>query len=287
MFPVAIDQGVGEERVAILGHPIDQSVPRVVIHRERGRIGSQSGGLNRLVVFLVGRLRDTTLVKDHLLIWETGLFGLLAKRKRRACNNPPDSISQTDGGGIGALDAGTEEQLGSVLELVLNGLDLTVPGDRRVLLDFTGGGNHFADELIVRLVLIQAVPYPSVEGKVSALVGSLGSLVSEQGGPFVGKEVRIFGAVEQLIDQFVSLGRVLVGKEGLGRLDRWQTARDIEGDPANESGVRADLGRRHAHRFKLCEDMFVGVVEGGGKSSTGAPRARLPGKRSPCSENGS
>ena len=60
-----------------------------------------------------------------------------------------------------------------------------------------------------------------MEGKVSA-VGSLVLLFREQGGPFVGKEVRIFGAVKQLIDQFVPLGRVLVGKEGLGRLDRWQ-----------------------------------------------------------------
>ena len=38
----------------------------VVIHRELGESAPQSGGLNRLVVFLVGRLRDTTLVKDHL-----------------------------------------------------------------------------------------------------------------------------------------------------------------------------------------------------------------------------
>ena len=279
MLPIAIDQGVGEERIAILGHPIDQSVPRVVIHRELGRIGSQSGGLDRLVVFLVGRLRDTTLVKDHLLIGKTSLFpAYLRKESGELVIILLTPFLKRMVVALSALNAGTEEQLGNVLELVLNGLDLTVPGDRGVLLDFTGGGNHFADELIVRLVLIQTVPYPSVEGKVSALIGGLGSLISEQGGPFVGKKVRILGAVEQLIDQFFPLFRILVGKECLGRLDRWQTTRDIEGDPANESGVRADLGRRHAHRFELCEDMFVDVIRRWGKSSTGAPRGTIARK---------
>ena len=119
------------------------------------------------------------------------------------------------------MDTGTEKQLGNAFELVLYCLDYGTrqPG---VLIDFTRGGNHFADELIVRLVLIQTVPYPSVKGKVSTLIGGLGSLISEQGGPFVGKKVRILGAVEQLIDQFFLLFRILVGKECLGRLDRWR-----------------------------------------------------------------
>ena len=44
-----------------------------------------------------------------------------------------------------------------------------------------------------------------MKGKVSTLIGGLGSLIPEQGGPFVGKKVRILGAVEQLIDQFFPL----------------------------------------------------------------------------------
>ena len=58
---------------------------------------------------------------------------------------------------LSALDAGTEKQLGNVLELILHGLDLTVPGDRRMLLHFARCGDHFPNELIIGLVLIQAV----------------------------------------------------------------------------------------------------------------------------------
>ena len=58
------------------------------------------------------------------------------------------------------LHAGAEEELGDVLHLLLHLFDLTIPGNGRILIKITGGGDDFAHELIVRFVVGDAVANP-------------------------------------------------------------------------------------------------------------------------------
>ncbi len=72
-----------------------------------------------------------------------------------------------------ALEPQAEEELRGVFELLLRLLHLAIPGDRRILVDLAGGGEDLADELVVRLVRVQAVADPGVEGEVAGRVARL------------------------------------------------------------------------------------------------------------------
>ena len=89
-----------------------------------------------MVVFLVGGLGLAALVEDHVLVRETALLAPdLGEEGGQLVVVFLAPLLKGMMVALGALDARTEEQLGHVLELVLNRLDLTVPSDRRMLLD--------------------------------------------------------------------------------------------------------------------------------------------------------
>ena len=85
----------------------------------------------------------------------------------------------------------------------------------------------------------------------SAGVVVLGTLVAENGGPFVGEPIGVFGRIEKRVDLFGTFVRIGVGEERFGFLLSWDSAGDVDCDPAKERCVIGKLGRRKAEKFQF------------------------------------
>ncbi len=261
MLPITIHERMGEKWIILGGHPIHERLPRVVVGGNNRGLRPKTRRLNGRIVFLVGGFRYAALVIYDVLIRQTALGPAhLGKEGGQLVIIFLTPLFKGVMMALGALNSRTEKKLGGILELVLHRLHFPVPSDGRVVNHFTGGSHHFSDELVVRLVLVQAVANPCVESVITSLVGSLGALVSEKGRPFVGKEVRVIGAGQQSVDQLVALVLILIGKKGLGFLRSRQTTTDIDRYSTNEGGIVADFGWRHAHGLELGENELVDIV---------------------------
>ena len=139
------------------------------------------------------------------------------------------------------LHASAEEELRHVLHLLLHVLHLTIPGDRRMLVEIPGGGDDFAHELVVGLVVRDAVANPREEEVAAACIGGLGALIAQQAAPFIGKVLGVFRAVEEAVDQGAAFPGVLRSYEVLHLCRRGQAAADVEGDAADEGAVIGDV----------------------------------------------
>ncbi len=139
------------------------------------------------------------------------------------------------------LHASAEEELRHVLHLLLHVLHLTIPGDRRMLVEIPGGGDDFAHELVVGLVVGDAVANPREEQVAAACIGGLGALVAQQSAPFVGEEFGVFRAVEEAVDQSTAFPSVLRSHEVLHLPRRGQATTDVERDAADEGAVIGDF----------------------------------------------
>ena len=252
---------MGEEWVVLGGHPVNESLPRIVVGAYHRSFCPKSRRLNGRIVFFVGGFRYAALVIYNVLIRQTALGPAnLGKEGGQLVIIFLTPLFKGVMMALGALNSRTEKKLGGILELVLHRLHFPIPSDRRIMKHFTGGSHHFADELVVRLVPVQAVANPCMEGVIASLVGSLGALVSEKGRPLVGKKVRVIGAGQQSVDQLVALVLILIGKKGLGFLRSRQTTTDIDRYSANEGGIVADFGGRHTHGLELGKNELVNIV---------------------------
>ena len=71
---------------------------------------------------------------------------------------------------LGALDTGSEKELGRVLQLLLGGLYLAIPCYRRVVGHVTGGSENLAGKLIIWHVGVECLSYPAVECIITSSV---------------------------------------------------------------------------------------------------------------------
>ena len=155
----------------------------------------------------------------------------------------------------------TQEQLCHVLELRFRPLHFAIPAYRRVLDFLAGRRQDFADELIVRRVLLQMVDDPGMKsGGGPGVVFRIISLVPQYRRPFVGHLISVILARQQRVDQLLAPARGLISQEALRFLKRWQPSGDVDGGPANEGRVVTHRRRRQAKCLELLEDEIVDEV---------------------------
>ena len=173
VLPVAVDQRRGEELVVLGGHPVDQRLPRIVVGRDRGRLGAQSGGRNRLLRLGIGRRGSAPVIHDPLFANLRARLALHAREEgREAVVVLLAPLFERMVMAAGTLDSQAQEQLGRVFDLLVAVLHFAIPGHRRVLADFAGRGQQLPHDLVVGNVGVQAVANPVVEDARAAGVGS-------------------------------------------------------------------------------------------------------------------
>ena len=97
--------------------------------------------------------------------------------------------------------------MGGVLQLGLRGADLTIPGDRRVFLKIARRRDDLAHEFVEGLVLVKAVPDPTMEGVRAACLLGVGAFISQQGAPFVGEIIGVIAGIHESIHHGVAFAR--------------------------------------------------------------------------------
>ena len=158
---------------------------------------------------------------------------------------------------LGALKTETQEELGGVLQLVLQRPHLAVPSHRRILGDVARGGHDFTDELIVGLVAAEALTNPIVEGVGAVRLLGIGALISEESAPLAGEIVSVILGGQEAFNDRVALARGRVLREGLKLRRSGDAAGEIDGHAAKEGRVVSHLAGRHAHLLELLEDQFI------------------------------
>ena len=261
VLPVAVDQRAGEERVVLARQPVRQRQPRVLVggHVQRG--SPQPHRPDRLPRLGVGRAGAAAAVKHDLFARLRARLAPHARKERgEAVVVLLAPLLEGVVVALGALEPQPQEKLRRILELVVRRLDLPVPGNGRVGLHLARRGDDLAHELVVGLVGQQTVADPVVEGEGGAGVGRLAPLVAQDRAPLVGEEVGVVGAVQQPVDQLVSLCRVGIGKELARLVGGRQSAGHVHRHPPHERRVVAHLRGRHPHFFKLVEHELVDEV---------------------------
>src|SRR5437773_2268242 len=122
----------------------------------------------------------------------------------------------------------------------------------------TAGRQDFAGELIVRLVLGDAVADPAMEGEGAEGAGRiLAALHAQDVGPFVREEVAVLRHLQQRVDQLIAFLRIAVGDKLLDLGRRRQRAADVERYAANEYFIRAQIARHDAELLPLLVRVLV------------------------------
>ena len=113
----------------------------------------------------------------------------------------------------GALNPQPEEELGRVFHLLVDLLHLAIPGDRRILAHFARSGQNVADELIVGLVLVQALANPIVE-QIRAVGEALHAAACCGGSRSTcWRSSRRSRRCPRAVDPLLALGRIGVGQK--------------------------------------------------------------------------
>ena len=127
----------------------------------------------------------------------------------------------------------------------------------------TAGGEQFAGELVIRLVLGNRFPDPAVIGLGGVgpnLDGEL-RLDSENVAPFHGPVIEVRGLVQETVDQGDAFVGIRALDEGLGLIGRGKFAQDVEIGTTNEHGIGAE-GGLDSHRLQFGKDRLVDSVGG-------------------------
>ena len=114
---------------------------------------------------------------------------------------------------LSALHAHAKKQLRDIFKLVLRILDPFVPSHWRIRENRSGCGQEFSNHLVVRLIRQKAVADPGVKREIRRDIARIISAILEHCRPFVGKEVRILSACEQLLDRIIALAGRSVREE--------------------------------------------------------------------------
>ena len=182
----------------------------------------------------------------------------------------------------GALNPLAQKQLGHVLELLIAGRHGAVPGHRRIMGHVAGGRHHFAHELVVGLVLPQALANPVVKGESAPCLSVIPPLVAQQRAPLRGEIIGVVTRGQQLVDPPVALVGRCVGQKRLGFGERWQPAGDVERRAADKRGVVAHGRGSDAQQRQLGKHDLVDEVARLGGSRRRAPSGTRPRKTSTC-----
>ena len=240
VLPVAVNQGRSEEPVLFTRHPVDQEMPRIALGRYvQGRC-TQPGRLERFAGTRVGRTGGAVVVEDALL---TRVFTILAadpaEESRESVIVVLAPLLEGMMVATSTLNPQAQEQLGRVFDLLVGLRHFAVPGDGRITGHVARRGEHFAHELVERLVLFERVADPLVKRIRATRVLRLTALVAQHHVPFVGEQVGISLAVDQGVNQLVALLWIAAEIEFADLLFGRQLAGNIDRDPANERRVVA------------------------------------------------
>ena len=90
---------------------------------------------------------------------------------------------------LGSLKADSKEYLTHVLHALLVPTHIAVPCHRGIVSNRPSGSQDFADELVIRLIGLNGLPDPLVEGVGVRAMTVIPALVSQDRCPFSGKKV--------------------------------------------------------------------------------------------------
>ncbi len=157
----------------------------------------------------------------------------------------------------GALQSNAQKDLGCVLYLVLDTLDLSEPGHGRIAAQFPGSCHNLSHPLVVGLVFQKVLADPGVEQKIAPGGPLVPPLIAEDGIPFVGEIVGVPWVRQQPIDPFLTLGRIRVCQEFPGLAGGGQAPRDVDGGSAQKGGIVAEFRRWQLQGSELAEHPLV------------------------------
>ena len=186
VLEVPVHQSLGEERILRSGHPVDERLPRVLIGRDLQRHPAQPHRLHVQARSRIARRGDVPLQRDHVRHVRLGVVLAALEGDLRVERLEPVVVLLAPALERVVVALGTgqphpQEQLGRVLHLLGRGTHLAEPGDGRMRLGFAGGGQHAADELVVRHVLAEGLANPRMEPKRVRRVGPVAAFVPQHG----------------------------------------------------------------------------------------------------------
>ena len=266
VLPVAIHERVREERIVLLPQPVGQREARIVVRGQFHRRVAQTRGLHREPVLLIALRRDRALrIDDFLARLRTRFARHLREERAEAVVIVLAPLLIRMMMALRALQPQTEEQLRRVLHLRVGRLHLTIPSHRRIFRDVTRRREHFADELIIRLVAHEAVANPRVERIRAAhirlgLAIHVAALIPQQRTPHVREIIRVITTRQQRVNPLVPLGRIFVRKKFFRLFRRRHAPRDIQRHAANKRRVIANFRRRHPNLLEFREHLFVDEI---------------------------
>lgn len=261
VFPVTIDQGLGEEGVVFGGHPADEFEPRIHKRTQSCRFAAKPGRFYIFAGFDVFRFGVARFVENKIFAWPGSRRPPHAREERReaviiALAPFLEGMMVT----LGALEANAEEELGGVFHLLVELVDLAIPGNRRVVRNVAGSGQNGADKIIVGQILPHAFANPIVEGVGASFFGVARSFVAQQGAPFVGEQRAVARVFKEGVNPLGALVRLVAAEEFFGFPACRQTPGDVQRRPADEGGVICNLGGRQADGFKFAKGELVDEV---------------------------
>ena len=177
---------------------------------------------------------------------------------------------------LGALESDAEEYLTHVLHALLVPTDITVPCHWGIVSNRSSGSQNFADELVIRLIGLNGLPDPLVEGVGVRAMTVIPALVSQDGCPFSGKKVCVAASFQQLVDELRTLGGRVISEKILSFLQR-EGRRPAMSTVTRRRKVPSSQGSeggspRVCNLAKMCVSMRL---RGAGMFSTGTPRGTV------------
>ena len=163
---------------------------------------------------------------------------------------------------LGTLDPYAEEDLAERSRGDFRRAERLVNRRRAVRRGAAFRGDDIAGELVVRPVLRELPAHPARHR--DGTLRRHGVFVHLQNvRPFHRPEVRIFGAIQQRVDQLCALVRRGIGEERTRFGGGGQGADGIEENPSQEGIIVGDLTRRDAEPFEFIPDVLIGKVRFG------------------------
>jgi hypothetical protein len=160
---------------------------------------------------------------------------------------------------LGALQADAQEQLAHQRRDLGRLAAIAEERRRPVVPRAAPGRDQFADELVIRLVLAEALLDPGVVDKHRLDADAIGigpQEVRPLGGPVIG----VFRPLQERVHHPLALLRIAVGQKRAGLVRRRQAADDVQVDAAEEFLVVHRLGGRDRQRLELGPDQLVDEV---------------------------
>ena len=258
MFPVTVHQHAGKEGVVLVGDPIRQDLPRVLLGGDVEGFRPQSGGHHRKLGLGINGRRRSAIMENDLF---PGLSSGLACQASKEGGKPVVILLAPSFVGMvmaaGALQSNAQKDLGCVLNLVLDALDLSEPGHGRIAAQFPGSRHNLSHPLVVGLVFHEALTDPGVEQKITPGGPLVPPFIAQDGIPFVGEIVGVLRTRQQPINPFLALGRIRICQEFPGLAGGGQATSDVDRRSAQKGGIVAEFRRWQLQGSELAEHPLV------------------------------